>query len=801
MAADVARPVTARTGRSAAVPVRDPILSSKITVPGVPDWVVPRARITQLIAHGLRRCPLAVVTGPPGAGKTMALAMWAAAEPGPIAWISLDDYDNRPGVFWSYAVAALRRSGRALPGVLPPAGRGRSAEHLFLLRLAEALAAQGPPVTMVLDDFHLMTQPKVLEGLDFVLRNTGPGLRLVLCSRMDPLLPLYRYRLAGELAEIRASDLAFTVTETGLLLAQHGSPLSADSLEYLTQRTEGWAAGIRLAALSVRAHPDPDQFVKELTSGDNALTSYLMEEVLGAQPPEVQEVLLSTSILDHVSPDCAAELAGDSRAAEILGALAHANAFVRPIDGGWYRYHAMFAEVLRLKLRYRSPGRLAGLHRRAARWYQRNGHLTEAVRHAKCAGDWQLAAAMVVGALAAGRLTDPVPGQALAGEFAGMPHPDTWDTPEPYLVRAAVALATEGTAAAAAPLAAAEEILAGLPAGEQPAGQHATGDQPAGQHAACRLAAALVRLAAARRSGDLSAAAEAADSAGVLLHGLPRDMLARHPGVRAEVLCHRGAVELWSGRFDEAARVLRSGLTAAAASGGGYERAGCLGHLALAEALRGRLGRAGGLADEAVAALASCEGRPPAQHPDPAALLAVAWVQLERNTARDAADLLKQLNAALSVSPDKLFGAMACLMAARSALAAGHAAAASQYLAKARAGWLVPAWLERRLALAGSQAAASGGDHQRPAPVQRCNLQLVPPGPDQAPAPLIVEPLTEREQEVLRHVSRMLSTAEVASAMYISSNTVKTHLKSIFRKLAAGHRGEAVRRARQLELI
>lgn len=785
MAADVARPVTARGGRPAAS-ARDPILSSKITVPGVPDWVVPRPRITQLIARGLGHCPLTVVTGPPGAGKTMALAIWAAAGPGPVAWISLDEYDNRPGVFWSYAVAALHRAGVTLPGVLPPAGRGRTAEHLFLLRLAEALAAQGPPVTLVLDDVHLLTQPKLLEGLEFVLRNTGPGLRLVICSRMDPLLPLYRYRLAGELAEIRASDLAFTVTETRLLLAQHGSPLSADSLGYLTQRTEGWAAGIRLAALSVRAHPDPDQFVKELTSEDNALTSYLMEEVLGAQPPEVQEILLSTSILDLVSPDCAAELADDSQAAEILGALAHANAFVWPIGGGWYRYHAMFAEVLRLKLRHRSPGRLPGLHRRAARWYQRNGHLTEAVRHARCAGDWQLAAAMVVGALAVGQLADPGRGQPLAGEFAGMPRPETWDTPEPYLVRAAVALASEGPESAAAPLAAAEEILAGQPAGERAAG---------------RLAAALIRLAAARRTGDLGAAAEAADSAGALIHDLPRDVLARHPEVRAQVLSHRGAVELWSGRFDEAARILRSGLGAAGAFGGGYERAGCLGHLALAEALRGRLGRAGELADKAAAALAGCERRPPAQHPDPAALLAIAWVQLERDPRRDATDLLKQLDAALSVSPDKLFGAMACLLAARSGLAAGRAAAASQYLAKARAGWQVPAWLDRRLSLAGSQAAAGGGGHQRPAPAQRGHLRLVPPGPDQARAPLLVEPLTEREQEVLRHVSRMLSTAEVANEMYISTNTVKTHLKSIFRKLAAGHRGEAVRRARQLELI
>ena len=161
-------------------------------------------------------------------------------------------------------------------------------------------------MTLVVDDLHLLTEPRLLDGLDFVLRNVGPGLRLVVSSRMDPLLPLHRYRLAGELAEIRASDLAFSTAEAGLLLAQHGSTLSADSLECLTRRTEGWAAGLRLAAISMDTHPDPDQFVKELITEDSALTGYLVEEVLDAAPPEVREVLLATSILEQVSADAAA---------------------------------------------------------------------------------------------------------------------------------------------------------------------------------------------------------------------------------------------------------------------------------------------------------------------------------------------------------------------------------------------------------------------------------------------------------------------------------------------------------------
>ena len=157
MATHVAEQVATRARRPA-VSAGVPILAAKITAPGVPDWAVPRPRITKLIAQGTRWCPLTVVTGPAGAGKTMALALWAAAEPGTVAWVGLDEFDNRPGVFWAHVVAALRRSGVAMPAALP-AARGRDAGHVFLLWLAAALAAQDPPVTLVLDDLHLLTDP------------------------------------------------------------------------------------------------------------------------------------------------------------------------------------------------------------------------------------------------------------------------------------------------------------------------------------------------------------------------------------------------------------------------------------------------------------------------------------------------------------------------------------------------------------------------------------------------------------------------------------------------------------------
>jgi LuxR family transcriptional regulator, maltose regulon positive regulatory protein len=699
MAAYVANQTSTR-GRRSAVSAGDPILASKITVPNVPDWAVQRPRITKLIAEGTRWCPLTVVTGPPGAGKTMALALWAATEPGPVAWVCLDEFDNRPGVFWSYVVAALRRCGVAMPEALQGVPKRRAGEDGFLLRLTAALAAQHPPATLVLDDLHVLTDPGVLKGLEFVLRNVGPGLRLAVASRMDPLLPLHRYRLAGQLTEIRARDLAFSLDEAGLLLAQHGSMLTADSLENLTERTEGWAAGLRLAAISLGPHPDPGQFVKDLMTEDSALIGYLVGEVLNVQPPEVRDVLLTTSILEHVSSDAAVDLTGDEKAAGILMALVRTNAFVQPIGSGWYRYHTLFAEMLRLKLRHEYPDRVAVLHQRAARWYERNGLLAAAVRHAVRAGDWQLAAAMVIDQQAIGQLIEPRDSHPLAEEFAGMPAGQAWTGPQPYLVAAAVALAADQHESCAAALDAADAILARLPADQQVTG---------------RLAAAVVRLDASLRAGDVATAA-AVSRAELLLGRIAGGKPAWRLDIRRRVLTGRAAVELWSGHLDQAARVLEAAMAAKAPPGLEDEQAIWAGHLALAEALRGRLRRAAALAGQA--ALAAGQHMPPGCLPDPAPLVALAWVHLERNELHETRSCLKQADAALGENPDKLIGAVAYLVAAGGALAEGRAAVAAQILGRARSAGPVPAWLDQQLSLAESRACArpatSGPQWPRP---------------------------------------------------------------------------------------
>jgi LuxR family maltose regulon positive regulatory protein len=883
----------------------DPVLMSKITMPDLPGWAVDRPRIQRLIAAGAQGT-LTTVTGPPGAGKTMAIALWATAStyPGARVWVTLDAYDNRPRVFWSYVVAALRRAGLAVPWALSVPTRGAAVDHMFLLRLASVLAAQDPPVVMVLDDLHLLTDPATVEGLGYVLRNTGPGLRLVVSSRMDPLLPLHRYRLAGELTEIRADDLAFTVAESRLLLAHHGITLSAAALDCLTGRTEGWPAGVRLAALSLDGHPDPEQFVKELGAEDSACTGYLVDEVLNAQPSGVRDMLLRTSILDCVSADLARELTDDQQAAIALPALARANAFVRPIGHGWYRYHSLFAAVLRLKLRSENPDRLPDLHRRAARWYQRSGRLAEAARHAAESGDWQLAARVVVDELAIGQLVEPRGRQSLADAFRGMPPDLAWTQPQLLLVIAAMELSGPDGHLGGAALGTAESLLERLPGdSEIPA----------------RLAAASIQLARSRRTGDLDAATVAVARAEALLAALQENLLARQAGIRAQVLSGRGAVELLAGHLDEAVTAFRAGVCAASAADGAYERGDCLAYLALVAALRGQLSHAVELAAEAAeSAESSSDGL--AEHISPAASVALAAVHLERNELHQAHGQLKLADAALRISPDKLINTVACLVAARRRLAEGRAKAALEMIGRARQGWSSPRWLEHRLTLTESRACAAAGDiqaavdaagqadplgtpdaaialayawlaagdHQAarraldtvaegfsaapdlvrlegwlvdarlsygtgdcvrggrsleqalrlgqaeqlrlPFATERTWIRqllrrdpelahayqpllepcLVNPAVVQQPnrpavtgqaMPLIVERLSEREHEVLRHLSEMLSTAEIASELYISVNTVKTHLRSIYRKLSAAHRNEAVRRARQLKLI
>jgi LuxR family transcriptional regulator, maltose regulon positive regulatory protein len=863
------------------------VLLTKTLPPACPEWVIRRSRIEERVAAA----PLTVVTGPAGAGKTTAVASWAAGARGPVAWVTLDRYDSQWDVFWTAVVAALGCAGVEFRRALP--APGQTDNHAFLLRLAAELAAQERPVTLVLDDLQQISGHDLDEGLQYLIRNTRPGLRVVICSRADPALSLHHYRLAGELTEIRAAELAFTAHEARLLMAQHGVTLLDGTLEQLTALNEGWAAGLRMAALSLQDEPDPELFVKQFAAEDGAIAGYLMEEVLNKQSPRYRDLLLKTSILERVNAGLAVEMTGDERAGDVLGALAHAHAFVEPAGNGWYRFHSLFGEVLQLKLRFNHPHEVPDLHRRAARWYQAHQQLLEAVRQAAAADDWLFAARLVVDDLAVSALFEGTERDPLTECFRAMPYPGSGPEPQPALVAAAVALADGQEDIARTALAVAEDSISAV---------------PASQEATCQVALATLRLELARRTGDIAVAADSAGQAEQHLRTLPEETRARHD---VRMLAERGLLLLWAGQPDEAAASLSDAHPDSAEHG--PDCADYHGHLALAEAFRGRPHAAAQILET------TCAPRD-GERLSSAAEVALAVIHLERHGLQETRNPFKRADAALRVRPDRLAAALACFAAARCRLAEGQAGTASELAARARLGWSPPGWLDRRLTLLESRASAAAGDiasavaaaercdpggsldaaaalaHARldagdplaagialgsgPAitgeiPAARClewwlaearlafstdddargrrsllkaakvgerealrlsvdlenawmrpllrgDPQLAeacrhlpaaapaasgPPAGGRVPAPrngadpVIVEELSAREREVLKLLAGMLTTAEVAGELYISVNTVKSHLKSIYRKLAARHRGEAVRRAQQLRMI
>jgi LuxR family transcriptional regulator, maltose regulon positive regulatory protein len=889
---------------------RNPVLQSKITTPAQPSWIVPRPRLEKRIAQGTRG-PLTSVTGPPGAGKTLAVASWAAGQDtGPVAWVTVDGYDNSPEVLWPYVVEALRQAGVPVGRAAASLARGEMAGHVFLLQLASALAGQDPAVTLVIDDFHLLTDTAVLAGLAYVLKNARPALRLVVTSRIDPPLPLHQYRLTGDLTEIRAGELAFSVSEVASLVAQHGVTLSPAALESLTEKGEGWAAGLRMAAMSMADHPDPDQFVKNLTAEDCAVAGYLVQEVLDVQAPDVRDLLLRTSVLEQVNPGIASALLERDEVADTFEALVRGNSFVLPVGDDWYRYHSLFRGVLRLKLRRERPEIIPGLYRKAARWYQRAGMLAEAVRAAANAGDWSLVAAIMVDELAIGQLTGPAHGEIPTEGFHAIPEADV--SPQFLLAAAAVALSESSVQAAEAPLAAARKVL----------GRRSEDDDILSRFAAC-----MIQSSMAFRRGSLDDLAEATAMAERLLDKIPQAVLAGHQHAVARVLLGRGALELWSGNpgvavglFGRAARVLEDVIADLEAGRPELqtrrnELAACRGYLALTEALRGRVNTAGEIAGSGTVLLS--DGR--ARRLDARSSLALALVRLEHGEFSASRALLKTAYAALDAHPDRLAGAVGALVLARGSLAEGRTRTVLETIERARCAGPLPPLLDHLLAgtelqahvvsgdgraaletarylgsqsgadvrvmlsrawlAAGDLAAARralapvldtpageksarvpleawladalvsfrGGDEPRglrslehalklgaadkrrlPFLVERDWLRplllrhpelasrhrhLLGPGlavpgivpaqrdPADHDASVIVDRLTSRERDVLSRVAEMLDTADIAAGMYISVNTVKTHLKSIFRKLGASDRGEAVRLARQHNML
>jgi len=376
---------------------QDALLATKLHVPRPRPGFVPRQRLAEALGEGLARGRV-LVCAPAGFGKTALLADWARGGGWPVAWLGLDGGDSDPARFWRYAVAALDRARPGLAGRVGPLP-ARSFDGLVAALINELAADPGPDeVLLVLDDYHLVDPGPVHESVALLLENLPPGLRVVLSGRADPPLPLARLRARGQLAELRATDLRFTPEEAAALLGEAAGPgLPGTAVAALTARTEGWAAGLQLAGLSLRGHADPAGFAAAFSGSHRFVLDYLADEVLDGQTGQVRAFLLETSVLARLSGELCDAVTGRPGSQAMLEDVERAGLFVVPLDEvrGWWRYHHLFADLLRARLQAEQPGRVQALHRAAAAWCEEHDLADDAVRHALAAGDAAWAARLV----------------------------------------------------------------------------------------------------------------------------------------------------------------------------------------------------------------------------------------------------------------------------------------------------------------------------------------------------------------------------------------------------------------------
>jgi LuxR family maltose regulon positive regulatory protein len=508
---------------------------------------------------------ITVISAPPGSGKTSLLRAWAghSTDVRRIAFVSVDRDQQDAPRFWSAVVDAIRGPAPSIdPQPRPPATSALDDDHVVDTVLSE-LDERHEPVVLIIDDLHELKSADALAELEQLLSNVPSSARVVLSSRRDPPVRLHQLRLADEVAEIRATDLRFTERETRDLLAASGIALSEIGAAALYQRTEGWAAGLRLAVISLSRHANPERFVAEFSGTDRAIGEYLMAEMLERQSSEVQHTLLRTSIVEPINGELADLLAGRVGSEQMLLELEDANAFVVSVDPErtWFRYHHLLADFLHLELRRRFADEVPDLHRRAAGWLADHGEIVEAVRHMLAAGDWPDAASLVADN-SFGWVLD---GQAgtIDAVLQAFPEGATADHPDLALAHAASELNHGRLERAAAQLELAEAHVASAP--------------PARRR---RLAVAIasLRLAMARRSGQFSQVVDQVNLLDASISDESSDQVAMGSELRAVALLNLGIVETWSGRLADADRHLSEGADLARTIGRPYLEIGCRAH-------------------------------------------------------------------------------------------------------------------------------------------------------------------------------------------------------------------------------
>jgi LuxR family maltose regulon positive regulatory protein len=731
---------------------------TKLVAPAPRAGLLSRAGLQSLLQAGLG-AKLCLVAAPAGSGKTTLLAQWrAVAGGGRVAWVSLAESDNDPTRFWSYLVAALQT---VEPGVGTMAlealgGPSVELERVVVPSLVNDLARVGAPLVLVLDDYHLITEAICHQTLGWFLDHLLPAVHVVLSTRLDPPLPLARMRAQGELAELRVGELQFTGEEASELLnGSMGLALAAEDVARLAEQTEGWAAGLVLAGLSLRGRPDPSGFVIEFSGGDRHVADYLVAEVLERQPEELREFLLRTSLLERLSgPLCDAVLETQG-SAELLRELEGSNLFVVPLDDRrqWYRYHQLFADLLRLQLGAREPGLMPVLHRRAAAWHQANGNLDEAIGHASAAGDLAEAGTLITRHWA----THWLGGQraTVARWLEGLPDEAIQADP-PVALIAAWSRGFQGASKQETErwLAAAEDEGYGGPAPDGMSSQ-AFGaalaratlmfDEVGRSAAGARRALELAGDQPAESSWAGSALGQALYLAGQAAEARPRleDLVSQVPASVQPyaVVTALAVLSLIAADQDDpaAASLARRATATAEAHGVSFEPLSGIVYLGLGRALA-RQGK-----------------------------LAEAEVQLER-----ALELFEVDSMGLHRTLALLV--LASVRHGQGDLPSARALAdqARELIEQSTDPGMLPAMLKQTEEALGSRP-------HRPVPV--------------------AAPLTERELAVLRLLPSRLSTREIGRELDVSANTVRSHVQAIYRKLQVNSRAEAVTQARQLGLL
>lgn len=378
-----------------------PILTTKLFVPPRPPQLVPRPSLLLRLNEGPRRGHrLSLISAAAGFGKTMLLAEWAAECGRLVAWLSLDEGDSDPARFLTYLVAALRTVAPVIGDEVSTALESSQTLPIeaVLTALINTITTIPHDFALVLDDYHLVDAGQVDTAITFLLEHLPPNMQLVIATREDPRLPLARLRSRGQLTELRSADLRFTNSEAATLLNRiMGLSLSAADIDTLETRTEGWAAGLHLAAISMQGYQDAPGFIRAFAGDHRYIMDYLIEEVLQRQPEPVRRFLLHTAILDRLSGALCDAVTGQEEGNARLESLARANSFVVPLDDKrqWYRYHHLFADVLCAHLMAQRPEVVPALHRRASDWFERHGWPDDAINHALAAGDFERAATLI----------------------------------------------------------------------------------------------------------------------------------------------------------------------------------------------------------------------------------------------------------------------------------------------------------------------------------------------------------------------------------------------------------------------